>query len=118
MANFMFQIFRNTVDIVDDSKQTRDVQVFIAVRKNFARDDVAFLRYKLFSQMFGKLTEQNFNQVVTDFAKANSEIKYQLDYPRKDRIFKPCQKTNSRLFNPLRHFNGGKRTYPDLGQKQ
>ena len=87
MANFMFKIFRETVDITDDSKQTRDVQVFIAIRKNFARDDIAFLQYKLFSQMFGKLTEQNFDQVVADFAKGHKEIKYQLSYPRKDRIF-------------------------------
>ena len=42
MANFMFQVFRETVSIVDDTTQTRDVQVFIAVRKNFARDDIAF----------------------------------------------------------------------------
>ena len=92
MANFMFQVFRNTVDIVDDSKQTRDVQVFIAVRKNFARDDIAFLRYKLFSQMFGRLSEQNFDQVVMDFAKVQKEIKYQLTYPRKDRIFNHVKK--------------------------
>lgn len=92
MTNFMFRIFKDTVDIVDDSKQTRDVQVFIAVRKNFARDDIAFLRYNLFSQIFSKLTEQNFDQVVTDFAKAHKEIKYQLSYPRKDRIFNHVKK--------------------------
>jgi hypothetical protein len=88
----MFQVFRNTVDIVDDSKQTRDVQVFIAVRKAFARDDIAFLRYKLSLQMFGRLSEQNFDQVVTDFAKAYQEINYQLTYPRKDRIFNHVKK--------------------------
>jgi len=92
MSNFMFQVFRNTVEIVDDSKQTKDVQVFIAVRKNFARDDIASLRYKLFSQMFGRLSEQNFDQVVKDFAKAYKEIKYQLTYPRKDRIFNHVKK--------------------------
>jgi hypothetical protein len=92
MTNFMFRIFRNTVDILDDSKQTRDVQVFIAVRKNFARDDIAFLRYKLFSQIFGKLTETNFDQVVENFGKAYQEVKYQLNYPRKDRIFNHVKK--------------------------
>ncbi len=92
MSHFMFQIFHNTVDIVDDTKQTRDAQVFIAIRKNFARDDIAFLRYQLFSQMFGKLSEQNLNQTVANFAKAYREIKYQLDYPRKDRIFNHIKK--------------------------
>lgn len=92
MSNFMFRIFRNSVDITDDSKQTRDVQVFIAVRKNFARDDIAFLRYQLFSQIFGKLTEQNFNHVIANFASAYKEVKYQLNYPRKDRIFNHVKK--------------------------
>ena len=87
MSNFMFQILRNTVDIVDDSKQTRDVQVFIAIRKNFARDDLAFLRYKLFLQIFGKLSDANFDSVVTNFAEGFKEIEYQLSYPRKERIF-------------------------------
>lgn len=92
MTNFMFRIFRDTVEITDDSKQTRDVQVFIAVRKNFARDDVAFLRYKLFSQIFGKLTEENFDHVLENVASACKEIKYQLNYPRKDRIFNHVKK--------------------------
>ena len=92
MANFMFRIFRDTVEITDDSKQTRDVQVFIAVRKNFGRDDIASLRYKLFSQIFGRLSEENFDQVTAGFAKAHKEIKYQLDYPRKDRIFNHVKK--------------------------
>ncbi len=87
MSNFMFQILRNSVDIVDDSKQTRDVQVFIAVRKNFARDDAAFLKHRLFVQIFGKLSEDNFDNTVLNFAKGYREINYQLTYPRKDRIF-------------------------------
>jgi hypothetical protein len=92
MTNFMFKIFKDTVDITDDSKQTRDVQVFIAVRKNFARDDIAFLRYKLFSQIFGKLSEENFEHVLANIANAYKEIKYQLNYPRKDRIFNHVKK--------------------------
>jgi len=92
MTNFMYRIFKDTVDIVDDSKQTRDVQVFIAVRKNFARDDIAFLRYKLFSQMFGKLTDENFENVLANIANAYKEITYQLNYPRKDRIFNHVKK--------------------------
>jgi hypothetical protein len=94
MANFMFQVLRETVSIVDDTTQTRDVQVFIAVRKNFARDDIAFLRYKLFSQIFGRLSEENFDHVAADFTKAHKEITYQLTYPRKDRIFNHVKKQN------------------------
>ena len=92
MANFMFHVLKNSVDIIDDSKQTTDVQVFVAVRKNFARDDIAFLRYKLFVQIFGRLTDANFNQTVSSFPKGLNEIIYQLSYPKKDRIFNHIKK--------------------------
>ncbi len=87
MANFMFQVLKDSVEISDDSKQTKDVQVFIAIRKNFAKDDIAFLRYKLFVQIFGRLTDTSLNQTVYAFPEGLNEIIYQLSYPRKDRIF-------------------------------
>jgi hypothetical protein len=92
MCNFMFHVFKNSVEIVDDSKQTTDVQVFIAVCKNFARDDLAFLRYKLFTQIFGRLSEENFTRVVSTFANGYKEIEYELHYPRKDRVFNHIKK--------------------------
>jgi hypothetical protein len=92
LCNFMFHVAKDSVEIVDDSKQTRDVQVFIAVRKNFARDDLAFLRYKLFTQIFGKLTEENFDKVLAGFADGYKEIEAQLTYPKKDRIFNHVKK--------------------------
>ena len=87
MCNFMFHIFKDSVEIVDDSKQTTDVQIFIAVRKNFAHDDLAFLRYKLFTQIFGRLSEANISHVIDGFAGGYKEIETQLTYPKKDRIF-------------------------------
>ncbi|MCL6096670.1 MAG: hypothetical protein M1444_03260 [Patescibacteria group bacterium] len=92
MNNFMFHVLKNSVDIVDDSKQTRDVQVFIAIRKNFSREDIAFLRYRLFLQIFGKLSQENFEETFSNFEKGYKEIEYQLSYPRKDRIFNHIKK--------------------------
>ncbi len=92
MCNFMFHVFKDSVEILDDSKQTKDVQVFIAVRKNFAHDDLAFLRYRLFTQIFGRLSEENYNKVAAGFADGYKEIEYQLHYPRKDRIFNHVKK--------------------------
>lgn len=92
MSNFMFHVLKNSVDIIDDSKQTRDVQVFLAIRKNFDKDDIAFLRYKLFTQIFGHLTKENLSNVLDNFALGYKEIEYQLSYPRKDRIFNHIKK--------------------------
>ena len=92
MINFMFQILRDSVEIDDDSKQTRDAQVFIAVRKNFAKDDIASLRYELFKQIFKKLSEQNLEKTALSFKNGYKEIEHQLTYPKKNRIFNQIKK--------------------------
>lgn len=85
--NFMYQIARENVDILDDSSQTRDAQVFIAVRRAFAKDDVAFLRFHLFQQIFGELKHEDIDKVVDEFPNAYREIQKELLYPRKDTIY-------------------------------
>ncbi|MCL5019072.1 MAG: hypothetical protein M1426_01155 [Patescibacteria group bacterium] len=92
MINFMFQILKDSIEINDDSKQTRDAQVFIAVRKNFAKDDIASLRYELFKQIFGKLSEQNLEKTALSFKDGYKEIEHQLLYPKKNRIFNHIKK--------------------------
>jgi hypothetical protein len=86
MTNFMFEVVKNNVTIPDDSEQARDVQVFIAVHKSFAKDDLALLRYHLFKQYFGSLSEENVDKVSDNFLACYKEIYYQLHYPCKDRI--------------------------------
>ena len=39
--------------VADDTEEMRDTQVFIAIRKAYTKDDLAFLRYNLFIQFFG-----------------------------------------------------------------
>lgn len=87
MANFMFQILKKHIVIADDTEQNKDVQAFIAVRKSFAKDDIALLRYHLFTQYFGKVTKDSVREVADSFKKGYDEIQSQLQYPRKDRIF-------------------------------
>lgn len=92
VANFMFKNLKDSVKIDDDSEQTRDIQVFIAIRKNFARDDMALLKFRLFREIFGKITENNLDQVTAGFDEGYKEIKKQLTYPRKERIFNHIKK--------------------------
>lgn len=86
VANFMFKILKESVVIQDEPEETRDIQVFLGIRKSFSKDDLAFLRYKLFVQIFGRLTNSNFNQVEQNFEKGYNEIKRQLQFPKKERI--------------------------------
>lgn len=86
MTNFMFKVLRENITISDEVEQTRDAQVFIAVHKSFARDDLALLRYHLFRQIFGNLSSQNTDSVSSSFLNACKEIHYQLNYPGKEKI--------------------------------
>lgn len=87
MSNFTFQVMKNNIKILDDSEQTKDAQVFIAVHKSFAKDDLALLRFHLFKQYFGELNEKNILTVADSFSSGYKEIQAQLNYPRKERIF-------------------------------
>ncbi len=86
VANFMFRVLKDQVKIEDETDQTKDIQVFLAIRKSFARDDLAFLRYKLFTQIFGRLNDMTFESTVSNFVEGFKEIKFQLTYPKKERI--------------------------------
>jgi hypothetical protein len=87
MSNFMFRIMRNHIAILDEEEQQKDVQVFIAVHKCYAKNDLAMLRFHLFNQFFGKLTRESLPKVIDNFLEGFKEINKQLNYPRKDKIF-------------------------------
>lgn len=87
VANFMYQVLKDDVIIVDDDEETRNAQVYLAVRRAFARDDIAFLRYHLFKLYFGELTWSSLDHIVLSFPQGLKEINKQLHYPRKDKIY-------------------------------
>ncbi len=87
IANFMYQVLQDDVTIIDDSEETKNAQVYMAVRRAFARDDLAFLRYHLFLLYFGELNEHSHSHITQNFLEGYKEINKELAYPRKDRIY-------------------------------
>lgn len=87
IANFMYQTYREKVIITDDTNETRDVQVYIAIRRAFTKEDLPLLRYNLFLQIFGEITKDNLEKIADNFAQGYKEIESQLDYPLKDKIY-------------------------------
>jgi len=87
MTNFMFHVLKDDVTILDDAPETKDAQVFMAVRKAYAKDDLAFLRYHLFSQYFGRLTQETLEYTANHFLTGYREILKELTYPLKDKIY-------------------------------
>lgn len=86
MTNFVYHILKDNVTIADGTAKVKDVQVFIAVRKAFAKDDSAFLRYHLFCQYFGQVTDETIAKISRNFQNGYEEIEQQLSYPFRHRI--------------------------------
>lgn len=87
VSNFMYHILKDSLVIDDDTEDTKNVQVYLAVRRAFAKDDIAFLRYYLFDQLFGALTPETLEYTQKHFLKGYEEIEKQLTYPLKEKIF-------------------------------
>ncbi len=87
ITNFMFQFYKDKVVIADDSTVTKDVQIFLAIRRTYSNQDLPLLRYHLFVQIFGELSEHNIEHVSDNFLDAYKQINYQIDYPLKDRFY-------------------------------
>lgn len=92
MCNFMFHIMRDEVKITDDSDETKDVQVYLAVRRAYAKDDIAFLRFALFEQIFGRLSPFTVEPAISGFKHGYQEIKKQLSYKLKEKIYQNVKK--------------------------
>lgn len=97
-ANFMFHVLKDDVMIEDESEETKNAQVFMAVRKAFARDDLAFLRYHMFCQYFGRLTAKTLDFSVEHFVTGYNEILRQMNYVHRDRIYTYVKRRTAAFF--------------------
>ena len=87
MCNFMYHILREDIYIKDDSVETKNVQVYLSVRKSFAKDDLAFLRFYLFKQLSPELSVSNLDEIAKSFGNIYKEINKQLNYKLSDKIY-------------------------------
>ncbi len=92
IANFMFYVMKDEIQISDDSEETKNVQVYLAVRRAYAKDDIAFLRFALFQQIFGELSEHNLERAIHGFKHGYREIRAQLQYKLKEKIYQYVKK--------------------------
>ncbi len=84
--SFIFKIFRNKVTSHEDLVETKDAQVYLAIRKAFAKEDLAMLRFAMFRQVYGDVTEKNVEEIGEKFHDGYKEINKQLNHPLKDKV--------------------------------
>lgn len=87
IVNVMFHILKEKVTILGEPEETKDIQVFIAVHRAFANEEITMLRFHLFNQFFGKLTLHNLEKVCQQFPQGYKEVETALKYCLKDRIY-------------------------------
>lgn len=92
MSNFMYQILKDHIKLQDESEETKNAQVFLAIRRAFARDDLAFLRFHLFTLYFGHVTSETVENIIKEFPGGYKEIDRELKYPKKDKIYSYIKK--------------------------
>lgn len=92
MANFMFHVFKNIVKIEREDEETTDAQIFIAIRRSYAKDDIALLRYQLFLQYFGALDQSSLDTIGSHFTDGFKLINQQLTYPLRNKIYLEVKK--------------------------
>lgn len=86
VGNYIFHVLQKSISSEEHTEEERDVQLFIAIRKAYSKDDMAFLRFKLFSQYFGQMTKLPEDQVAERFGDAYKQIESQLSHPARFKI--------------------------------
>ncbi len=86
VGNYIFHVLQKSISAVEATEEQRDIQLFIAIRKAYSKDDLAFLRYKLFTQYFGEMSRMEVSVVAEQFGQAHKQIEAQLTHPARFKI--------------------------------
>jgi hypothetical protein len=86
MGNYIFHALNSNISLQNETEDVKNVQLFIAVRRSYAKENLALLRYSLFKQYFGELTSHNYHKVEANFKQAHEEIEQAINYPRRYKI--------------------------------
>ncbi len=86
VGNYIFHVLQKNITIEPEMEEERDVQLYIAIRRGYSKDDIAFLRYKLFTQYFGKMGNSNFERISSEFGSAYKQIESQLNHKARFKI--------------------------------
>lgn len=86
VGNYIFHVLQKNITVISEMEEERDVQLFIAIRKAYSKDDLAFLRFKLFSQYFNGMSDKSVSEVFANFPDAYKKIEMQLKHPARFKI--------------------------------
>jgi len=86
VGNYIFHVLQKSISAQEETEEQRDIQLFIAIRRAYSKDDLAFLRYKLFTQYFGEMSKMSVTDVAEQFGHAHKQIESQLAHPARFKV--------------------------------
>ena len=86
VGNYIFHVLQKSISAQEETEEQRDIQLFIAIRRAYSKDDLAFLRYKLFTQYFGEMSKMDVGEVGAQFGHAHKQIESQLAHPARFKV--------------------------------
>lgn len=88
LSNFMFHIFKDKIEILDDdNEENKNALIFICIKRALAKEDRGFLRFDLFNQFFGILAKENFEKTVEKFEEGYEKIEENFKHPLNARVY-------------------------------
>lgn len=86
MVNYIYHALFPNITLQNADEEIKNVQLYIAIRRTYTKDNLALLRYNLFKQYFGELTKDSFERVSSEFAKAHDEIEKAMEHPMRHKL--------------------------------
>ncbi|MBP6913644.1 MAG: hypothetical protein KBC00_03475 [Candidatus Levybacteria bacterium] len=86
MSNYIFHALHPNITLENETEDTLNIQLFIAIRRSYTKDNLALLRFNLFKQYFGGVTSDSFEKVSSGFSEAHSSIERAIEHPLRYKI--------------------------------
>lgn len=86
MVNYIYHALFPNITLEGEEEDVKSQQLYISIRRNYAKDNIDLLRFNLFKQYFGELKNENYTEVVGKFAEAYTAIEHAMNHPMRHKI--------------------------------
>lgn len=86
MGNYIFHSLHPNITLENETEESVSVQLFIAIRRTYTKDNLALLRFNLFRQYFGDINAASYEKVVAGFEEAYENIEMAINHKLRYKI--------------------------------
>ncbi|MGE5041668.1 MAG: hypothetical protein ACM3IJ_02085 [Candidatus Levyibacteriota bacterium] len=86
MGSYIFHSLRPNISIENETDEQVNVQVFIAIHRNYTNDNLAILRFHLLKQYFGDFNEESYEKIAAGFKDGYIAIEKAINHPLRYKV--------------------------------